>query len=225
MRRIGCFLLALCFCFLFCSCGDEQEERNIIEVVPASEEMLYQHGLDLAALLEEMVGSEQYMGLYTASDTVREALAPVAGKSLAEPQGVYQVVLSADASAILMEDVDLDAFSPELQSFLLRRMHSSVPSVLNSFSGAETLAAASICTVSQAYVGETIEENCFYIYLYDSARPVIVSYNGDGAHIEASAAFLLGHDGVENSMEAVSELFGGTEVEGVHVKKIDINKE
>jgi len=224
-RILALLLAALCLCVPLCSCSVQNSTTTTVRGTAADEDVLYGHGLELAELLEEMLSAPEYFQLMTASDEVNQIIIPLMRTDFSEPGSVYLITLAEDTLPLLMESSTKLGDLPEsLQNLLLHRMQSSVPTILNSFAGTETLAASTLCTASDIYVGETLEQGCYMLYFYPDACPVIVSFYPGEGYVEATATLLLGEPLEEDSLEAVSELFQDLKSEGVgiHVKKLDL---
>lgn len=223
MKKPLIFLLALCLMMGLCGCQAITKEIIQRDATVSDDAALYEHGMELAELLEEMLGSPEYFEMMGGSERLGEVIAPLMRADLSQPESAYLVTLSEEALPLLMDaaEVDMDQFSHRMREFLERRMISSVPSILNSRQGAETLAAASILTVSDAWAGENLELGCYLILNYPDACPVLVSFWGGDGLIEGTAAMLIGEPLEEDSMEGVHELFSYLGIEGMHVKKLE----
>lgn len=226
MRKFAAVVLMLAMCLALCSCAVKESSSMTITVSAADQALLYGQGLEQAALLEEMVNAEEYMALMTASDSILAVLKPVQGKSLTAPTSVYAVSFDSEALLSLAAggDVDLSGFSDSLREFVLHRLQNSILSILNSRAGTESLAAASICTVSHTYVGESIEKDTLYVYFFPDAFPVMVSFHNGSGVVQTNSTFLFGNVLTEDSMEAITQLFEGMGVEA-QVEKIDLKDE
>ena len=220
-RQITTFILTVLLCFPLCAC--EVKESTTITVTAADGSALYEMGLEQAALLEEMVNSQDYMALMTGSTSLQAALEPVQGKSLTAPASVYAVSFDAEALLELAAEgqVDLSAFSDPLREFVLHRLQNSILSILNSRAGAETLAAASICTVSHTYVGRSIERDALYLYFFPDAFPVMVSFHDGGGIVQANSTFLFGNVLTEDTLEAVTSLFESMGLTDIQVERVE----
>lgn len=220
-RKAVCLFLAALLCFSLYAC--QVKESTTITVAAADQAALYEMGLEQAALLEEMVNSQDYMALMTASTSLQAVLEPVQGKSLSEPTSAYAVSLDAEALLELAAEgqVDLSAFSDPLREFVLHRLQNSILSILNSRAGTEALAAASICTVSHTYVGRSIERDALYLYFFPDAFPVMVSFHDGGGIVQANSTFLFGNVLTEDTLEAVSSLFESMGLADVQVERVE----
>lgn len=240
MKRLLSLLLALCLAVGLCGCQFITREiierdaaasegtvlkSNIDELSDADGGALYEHGMELAELLQEMLSSPEYFELMGGSEQLSQVIDPLMGADLSEPESACMVTFSEDALPLLMDaaEMDMDQFSGKLQRFLERRMFQSVPSILNSQQGAETLAAASILTVSDAWAEESLEQGCCLILNYPDACPVMVSFWGGDGLIEGTATLLVGTVLEEDSIEEAAKLFRQLGISGMHIRKLDMN--
>lgn len=226
MRRFLALILALCLVPGLSGC--QVITTGIIRTQEASsgEDALYDHSLELAELLEEMLSSPEYFEMMGGSARLSEVINPLMRSDLSEPESAYRAVLPEDAFLSLMNaaESDIDDFPGPLQEFIKRKIHHSMLSILNSQAGAETLAAASILTVSDAWAGDTLEQNCYVVLIYPDVCPVIVSFYGRDGFLEGTASMLLGVSLEEDSPEAVSGLFQYFDTDDVLIEELDIDK-
>lgn len=228
MKKLIPLLLALCLVLGLSGCTAflfDKRESPADRTTSVDDNQLYGHGLELAGLLEEILSSGEYFQLMTNSQEVSDVIMPYIRSDFSDPGSAYKITLSEDAIPLLMgmADVDLDSFSPSLREFLEHRIRSSVPTMLNAQSGSSVLAAASLCTISQTWVGETLEEDCYLLLFYPYACPIVVTFCGGDGYVEGSAMLLLGDNVTEDSLEDVAELFRSLGPEGLHVQKLDID--
>ena len=215
--------LALALCLMLGLCGCQFIAKNIGGDSDADGEALYEHSMELAGILEDMLKTPEYFDLMSGSQAVSDVIMPYMRKDLSEPESAYMITLPEEAMPALMSaaEVDLDGFSDDLREFVERRMQSSVPTILNSRQGAEILAASSILTASDAWAGEELDEGCYVLLMYPYCCPVMVSFtDGDGV-ITGTATMLLGEPIDEDSLDAVEELFSYLEMDGLHIEEID----
>ena len=148
---------------------------------PASE--LYSQGLALVSEMNEAVQSEAWVSLFTGDTAVREILSNAGQGDFSQPKAVYEIQFSDQAFTSLIGQTDLSGFSESLQKRIHAAIQSATANQINAMDGAETLAAASICTVSDTFVCDGLTENTLYLYTYENAAPVMVSFvvGQDGA--------------------------------------------
>lgn len=209
MRKLLCFALALCLVLGLCGCRFITKEIIEQDVTVSGDEALYEHGLEMAELLEDMLSTDQYFQLMSSSEEINAVLTPYLRADFSEPGSVYRVTPSEDVIPILMgmSEVDLEDFSEPLREYLERRVISTLPTTINAQGGSSVLAAASICTVSDVWAGEALEEDCYLLYFYPEACPIMVTFHGGDGYIDGSAMLLLADNVTEDSMDEVTELF------------------
>ena len=153
---------------------------------------LYHQGLVLVSEMNEAVRSEAWVSLFTADPAVKEILLKAGQGDFSQPKAVYEIRFSDQAITSLTGQTGLTGFSESLQ----KRIHSAIQGAavnqINAMDGAETLAAASICTVSDIFVCKGLTENTLYLYTYEKAAPVMVSFvvGQDGAVLATGVPIL-----------------------------------
>lgn len=209
MKKFLCLALALCLMLGLCGCRFITKEIIERDGTVSDDQALYEHGIEMAELLEEMLSTDQYLQLMSGSAEINAVLGPYKHADFSEPESVYRVTPSEDVIPILMgmSEVDLEDFSEPLREYLERRVISTLPTTINAQGGSSILAAASICTVSDVWAGETLEQDCYLLYFYPDSCPLMVTFHGGDGYIDGSAMLLLADNVTEDSMDEVMELF------------------
>ncbi len=200
MREL--LLLCLVFCLLLTACGAKKEKS------------LYVQGLELISLMGEMTQSDSYFELFSTVPEVKEQVAEIAEAARSglyqKPKTVYRITANLDGlMQLLMRSSDaptpLEDMSPELRDYTQSRLFSSCASILNSAAGVEAIAASSIYMCSKSFVCREAKENTAYLYLYEEAQPVLVTFTvGEDHAVNASGSYVLG----KTDMESLTGLFG-----------------
>ena len=133
-RNVLSLFLALLLAFSLSACNG----------ATTATQTLYQRGMEVVSLLDEMVGNENYLRVYSASDEMLQLLRPVAEGDYTTPKAVYRLFFANDdllsvATGELSSSLDLP---DTLTSYLQSRVPSVLISQLNAQSGAEVLAAS-----------------------------------------------------------------------------------
>ncbi|MBQ3077660.1 MAG: hypothetical protein IJC43_07360 [Clostridia bacterium] len=163
---------------------------------PAVHPTLSQRGLEVAALLDEMVHSESYFRLMTAGDQLAAEVARLAEGDYTTPSEAYRITVPDHLIDEVIERYAAldDSYSPALRSFLTKRMLGTVATTLNAREGATALAASSLFTASLTFVSDE-PANGYLIYLYDDAQPVLVTFTaGEGGAVTASGSILVSEE-------------------------------
>ena len=184
------------------------------------EKSLYDHGMELISLLDEMAGSEEYLTLYSASGEINDIVAGAAAGDFSQPKAVYKLTGGADSALDLTDEAAaFDAMSDTLQELVKSRMFAALMTQINASAGAKTLAASSICTAGKTFVSTELTENMSYIYVFENAVPVAVTFTmGEDSAVSASATFLL-YDSFTGSIEEVAQFLNGI---GLKIEEIEL---
>ncbi|MCI8275004.1 MAG: hypothetical protein HFI66_05225 [Lachnospiraceae bacterium] len=200
MKKLFPFCLALVL--LLAACGTKKEKP------------LYDQGLELVSLMNEMTQSDSYFEMFSTSPAIKEQMAGIAEAAQAglyqKPKTVYRI--TADMGGLMKfwesssgADMNLDGMSPELTAYIQARLFNSCASILNSSAGMEAIAASSIYMCSKSFVCREAGESTAYLYIYEDARPVLITFIvGEDNAVSASGSYILG----ETDIESLSGLFG-----------------
>ena len=185
---------------------------------PSSE--LYHQGLALVSEMNEAIQSEAWVSLFTGDTAVREILSNAGQGDFSQPKAVYEIQFSDQAVTSLTGQADLTGFPESLQKRIHAAIQSAAPSQINALDGAETLAAASICTVSDTFVCDNLTQNTLYLYTYETAVPVMVSFvTGQDGAVLATGVPILSDSFSPDSPENVQLFLEGF---GAQVSEITI---
>lgn len=216
--------LALAIILLLGGCTRKEPTGEAIEPAPAPApaKTLYQQGEDLAAQLVEMAGNRDYLSLYTGEEEILNILAQtVEGKDYTTPKAVYSLTISEDAAGKILTAMEMDNANnlpDHLKQKARERIFQALPTQVNAMSGAQTLAAASICIANKVFVDPGLTDGIIYLYTYENGEPIAVVFQpGEDGAVSASGTFLLNDDFQMDSLEGLSGLLGmlGVTVEEV----------
>ena len=173
----------------------------------AERKSLYEQGLEIVQLLSEMTQTEGYADVYTGNSEVKAVIQSISTSDYSSPKVVYAISAADDDLAAMVELNRLGNVSDELKNFLLRRARSALMTQINSMSGVENLAASSVCTAGKSFVNENAAEDVIYLYTYENARPVAVTFTvGENQSVSASGMFVM-YDGFTCGSAAEIESF------------------
>ena len=179
-----------------CSCKGNAEAKS-----------LYEQGLEIVQLLSEMTQTEGYADVYTGNSEVKAVIQSISTGDYSSPKAVYAISVADDDLAAMVELNRLGNVSDELKNFLLRRARSALMTQINSMSGVENLAAASVYTAGKSFVNENAAEDVIYLYTYENARPIAVTFTiGENQSVSASGMFVM-YDGFTCGSAAEIESF------------------
>ena len=192
------------------ACGAKKEQFS-----------LYEQGLEVVALMDEMADSQSYVQMFTGNTQISEVIQSNTNGDYSEPLEVYEVVLhNENFQGLLGNDETQASMSDELKEIISKKVNASVITQLNAHGGSENLAASAICTAEISFVNSEVKEDVIYIYVYENTAPVAVIFLQEGNDIvSANGTFMFGEEFINLTEESISELF-----EGLYetIKKVDI---
>lgn len=175
MKKYMTIILAVLVTLALCGCGN----------AAAKDSSLYTQGLDVANLVVQAVQSEAYLDQVSVSSPLREILEDAAQGDYSSPKAVYELRFSS-------LPVETDTLPEPLAKACRQRLLPTMISRLNAAAGAETLAAASVCTMVKTFVASNVTEDVLYLYQYETGYPIAVIFTpGEGGAVSASGCFLL----------------------------------
>ena len=189
MKKFLTIVLAVFLALSVCGCSSSPSDT------------LNAQGQSLANLVAQAAQSEAYLDLYSSSSSLRKILENAAQGDYSAPEAVY-VLQFTDMPA------QTDALPEPLSQNCRQRVLAAIPSQVNGTEGAETLAAATICTMSKTFVCSSVPENTIYLYQYADGFPIAVTFlPGEDDSVSASAVFLLIPDFPKDSEQEIADYF------------------
>ncbi len=192
MKKIALFVLIAVLTLEFASCGAEVS--------------IYDRGLEVVAMLDEMSQSADYIGVYSASEDIKSVIAASVGDR-STPSAVYELkvdeaTLSGTADVNSMTDL-----SDGVREYVTNRSLATIITNINSRGGVNMLAASSVCTASMTFVNSEFEGYAVYLYTYENAAPVMVTFiAGEDGAVSASGNIVL-YDGLDTTSAATIAAF------------------
>jgi len=192
-------ILAACLgAVLLSSCGVTESELPSLEV----------RGMQIVSMLEEIAESEEYLSIYSADPELLNIIATFAEGDHSDPKTIYRLTLSEENVKSLCGTDVLTSLSPKLQDFLEGRVQASIINIANARGGSTALAATSICTVGRTFVSDEISSDTIYLYTFEDAVPVAVSFTvGESSTVTATGTFLIAEELNTDSPESIREFF------------------
>ena len=161
-------ILALAMALSFSACGSNKDH--------AETKSLYAQGLEVVQLMAEMTNTEAYIDIHTGDSAIKDIIQSISNGDYSAPKAVYAISITDENLTAMAELGNLDNASEELKSVLMQRVLGSLIPQINGMSGVENLAASSVCTVGKTFVDENATENAIYLYTYENATPVAVTF-------------------------------------------------
>ena len=164
--------------------------------------------MQIVSMLEEIAESEEYLSIYSADPELLDIIDTFAEGDHSDPKTIYRLTLSEETVKSLCGTDVLTSLSPKLQDFLEGRVQASIINIANARGGSTVLAATSICTVGRTFASDEITADTIYLYTFENAVPVAVSFTvGEGNTVSASGTFLIAEELNTGSPESIKEFF------------------
>lgn len=175
MRKYMTIIPAALVTLVLCGCGN----------AAAKDSSLYTQGLDVANLVVQAAQSDAYLDQLSGNSSLREILEDAAQGDYSTPKAVYELRFSS------LPEVS-DTLPEPLATALHQQLLPTMISQLNAAAGAETLAAASVCTMTKTFVSSDATDDTLYLYQYEAGFPIAVIFTpGEDGAVSASGCFLL----------------------------------
>ncbi len=183
------------------ACGNNEDKTET--------KSLYAQGLEIIQLMSEMTRSEECLDLfYTGNGKVLSVVQDISTGDYTTPKTVYAISTTEIESLATVGLNNLDNVSEGLKSYITRKALGSLVTQINSYSGVEILAATSVCTVGKTFVNENTNEDVIYLYTFDNAVPVAVTFIvGEDNAISASGAFIMNDKFTCGSVDEIKSFF------------------
>ena len=202
MKRSLAVFLSVIMSLSLCACGSEISTKT-------DEKSLYEHGLDVIAVMTEMTQSESYVETYTGNGEIKEIVQIIGEGDYTIPKAVYAITASTEQIAAYAGLDSLSNASDELQKTMENKFIAALISQVNGMSGAMNLAAASVCTAGKTFVSDRISENVIYLYIFDDAHPISITFTcGEDSTVSASGMFVIYDEFTCDNAEEIEEFFG-----------------
>ena len=184
----------------------------------AEAKSLYARGLEVVQLMSEMTKTEEYVDIHTGSSEIKEVVQNIGSGDYSAPKAVYSIFITDENLAAMAELDSLENASENLRTFLAQRVLGSLMTQINGLSGVEKLAASSVCTAGLTFVDENADESVIYLYTYEDAFPVAVTFVlGEDHTVSASGVFVM-YDGFTcDSTDEIKSFFSDIIVEVTEV--------
>ncbi len=184
MKKMRVLVIVLALSAALIGCGNSAEKKET--------KSLYEHGIELISLMEEMAKSDSYLPLYSGSNELQEIVSVVGTGNYTEPEAVYKISVNEETLYMMSEMQVMEDASEELKNYVTARTYGTIPTQINATGGANILAAASICTASKTFVSDELDGSAIYLYTYENAVPAMVTFTaGEDGAVSASSCFIF----------------------------------
>ena len=203
VKRLMSMFLVIIMTISLCACGENNASGN-----SASDKSLYEQGLGVIALMAEAAQAEEYVGAYTGNPEIMEIIQNIGTGDYTTPTAVYSLSVSDEVLLGMLGLENLNGISAKLKENLLSRSFGSLITQINGYAGVNNLAASSVLTLGKSFVDSSLTEDVIYIYTFENALPVAVSFTvGENGSVSAGGNFIMYEEFTCVSVEEVQEFF------------------
>ena len=193
---------------------NENNNGSVITGFATYGKSIYEHGLDIVSMLEEITNSEEYVQAFSGSEEILNVIKGISEGNYEVPQTVYKITFDMDNVLKTSDMLDLENASEALIVNLKNRVLGTIITGINSRGGVTNLAATSVCTAGKTFVSNEIQEEMIYLYTYEGAAPVAITFTlGENNTVSASGNYLLYDELPASSVQELLEYFGAYSVE------------
>lgn len=200
MRKIILAALIVLMTFLTMGCDKNAKEGN--------QKSLYEHGIDVIQLMSEMAQSTDYSITYTGNESIRDIINDIGKSDYQKVKKVYSISFDKDTLENMIEPAGIEGISDELKEYTMQRMITAFVSQINAYSGAETLAATTVCTAGKTFVSDELDQDSILIYTFEDAYPAAVTLiSGDDSTVSANGVFIVNENFACDSSADIQNFF------------------
>lgn len=196
-------MLCLMF-FLTAGCGEKPKDRPT----------LYDKGLSCVVTLSEEL-DEEYIGYFSSYGGLTDLVKEFAKQDYSEPKSVYELTYSDGGLKQFLTFV-IGESAKEIPDAVRDRMggFSYLANIVNARKGSDYLAASSILTAEELFVNEAVTKDSAYIYFYEDAYPVMVSFHaGEDGAVHAVGNYIFSDEMKAQGADIFTGADGGAELQ------------
>lgn len=175
-------------------CGCQNGKTNEQPEAPKVSS-LYEEGAALVSDMQALANDAAYIKLMSSATDIKQNIETVASCNYDKPSGVYSISNIKDVSkaALLISGLQNGSLSETADRYIQNSAGAQLANILIArFGGAHNLAASSVIMTSSCFYNPDCTEIKVYIYAYDDAYPVIVSFiPGKNGAVSARASCML----------------------------------
>ncbi|MGN0435045.1 MAG: hypothetical protein ACI4D8_00270 [Wujia sp.] len=171
---------------------------------------LTDRGLDIISSMSNLAGNESYRKLIGGSEDIEAIIKEISSMNYSSPKQVYKVANLDEISKLYlsMSGLDLESLDEENKEIIINKLAQGIGNIIMAQkSGVKELAASGAIVRQELFVDKSVKECVLYIYTYDDAYPVLISFvpGKDGA-VSANASYLIIDEMIGADMETVKDI-------------------
>ena len=196
MKKLISMIMVFVMILSFGAC--HTKEKNV-------QKSLYEQGLDIISLMVELIRFDDYTEQYSKHQI--EKIQELANGDFSIPKKVYEVTITKETLLALAE-LEFEHSSEQLKGAIANRILEEFITSINGRLGVSNFNISKRYKIEKAFVNTDMTENVIYIYTYENATPIAVTFTmqEDGA-VTAVGNFIMNKDFSSDSVEEIQEFF------------------
>lgn len=223
-KKLISLLISVCMLFALVGCNNiehssngEHESNNEF----SSEKDLYNIGLEITKIMNDMVRSEEYASFLNGDRNFPDVIDVVNTNDYDSPTSVYSIEMSNSKDLLLeklLTDEEKAAWN-NLPNNLRKQFEnkisfSSIISVINGQNGSQKIHFSSSYIAFEKFESLNIKEKMIYLYVFEKGTPIVVTFSESG-YAQGQFLFL-------NTDNNLSEIRNAFEPYQCSVQRVDI---
>ncbi len=201
---VSAVIFAVCISFAFAKNPTNQKSEK-------KEKTIIEQGLSLASVMKEKASTDFFLSMLDyPGHEMMDLICTIQDCDVSEPKAVY--VLAGDFKEIIAQmeipmDFNINDLRPELIVELERTFYCLIPALWNSEQGMNQSAITALLSSKKVFDSDELTfKQCFYIFEFENAYPVMVYFErGEGRAVLATAFFIMDMDFIPSFQKMMSK--------------------
>jgi hypothetical protein len=167
-------------------------------VTETSSVPLYDRGSSLIQDMHTIINDENYRRMIGVTEELEATVLQLADMDYTQPKAVYRITNLDDFInlTMYMSEVDENLFNGEAKEYADKTVEANLgTTIMSKVSGTMALAASSLVRKTDLFVDSSVTESEVYVYIYDEAYPVFVSFTpGEDGAVSATGTYVIVDD-------------------------------
>ena len=173
---------------------------------------LYDAGIEVTSTMESLLKDENYIDLLGFTDSLESSLEYFVASDYDSPTKVYSLSNPDYEKVCEIYDIELSGLSSEAKEQLIERL-GNIPGIINMInsktnSKIDQIIISSSFTCSLNFKGYNIDDQCSYLYVFETGKPILVAYSNTYEGCCATGYFVLLQDPSLSNVRDTFEPYG-----------------
>lgn len=170
------------------------------------ESSLYDRSLDMIGALSELVADENYRNNVGLPKKLEGIVSSLLEMNYSKPYAVYRVANLDNILEFIISGVSV-TLDDDIKKYIEIDFSDGICNMILSSYGSEAIAANAIFNINNVFTDENVTENEMFIYVYEDAYPVAVTYIiGENGAVLANASYLISDEFIGTDIDELEKL-------------------